>query len=232
MAYFTNLTLADYLSQVKARLYIDRDLDNATYTDADMTMYLNLAQIEFARGVGEGGNGFYHNKTIVDATAAEIELPEDYLEQLSASVITGTNSSYPLIFKGQQAFDEEMPTWRLSPAVDHPTHIIALNASDGSLKALLHPTLNATLPDALALSYMVRPEIMVDTTDEAPVMALFPELQPVALVAGALRLLYLNEAGEADDQAVKWDNIFQNSIVRARGIYNRLFTPSPYYASR
>jgi hypothetical protein len=236
MAFLSQLTLADYRDHVKARMNIDRTLDNEIFTDADIDLYINTALIEFVRRVGDAENGFYRTRTVVDIEDGAITMPEDFLEQLQASYVDSTgNWIADLQIRSQPSMDKERPSWRVTPAVATPTALVVLSptgvAGDSGIQALLDPQPSATVTNGLALSYLTKPPAMIAAADVAEPLRLFPELEPHALVAGALKTLYLNEAGEADDQAAKWEAVFERHCQTARTIFNRQYGIPHFYGN-
>src|SRR5690606_34999545 len=116
--------------------------------------------------------------------------------------------------------DQNVPHWR--DETGEPSKIVTDLLTTG-LVARLYPQPNATVTNGLTWYYSALLEDLVADSDTCPIMNLFPEFQMTTLQAGALRILYLLEGGQADEQFVKWDKIFEKDIDEMRGMINRLF---------
>jgi hypothetical protein len=230
MAAFTELTLAQYVSLVKGYMAEDReDDDNELFSDDDIKLALNAAQVDVVRIISSTFS-FFRKTTSVNAATGNISLPSDYLAGMSATLVTGSSDldRRPLTFQTSGWMDENYPFWRGMAAIDYPQYLVQQFASSG-FSLVLYPQPTATITNGLFLNYVVNPDVMSAEDDESPIMARFPELQHTLLPAGALKILLFFEGGEADEQWKKWDAIFMRDIKRMRMAINTMFTQRATY---
>ena len=76
--------------------------------------------------------------------------------------------------------------------------------------------------NALGLRYTRKPNAMTQASDTSKVMAMFPQLDMLALPAFAMKTLLNFERGTADDQIQKWDAIWEQCVAEGRSTLKQL----------
>lgn len=228
-----DLTLAQYRELFKR--YLQEDPDDALnqyYPDEQIDRFLNAAQIDIVRQLSSTLN-FFKTADYMDATSGDIALPDDFLTAFNIKFSSNPTlvQSWNLQVVQEDRMDQEYPWWR-SQQVTSPYPVAAIFVWRPAGRFLnLWPPVSATITDGLFINYAVRPDDMVADDDESVVMNFFPELQPTMLTFGALRRAVYFEAGEADDQATKYDDLYYNDIRQARFIINTQSQSSATYGS-
>lgn len=224
-----NLTFADYISEIYGYMNEARDRPetNRKIRLEDVKAALNRGRHRMLRKVGMG---MYRSSAVMNAAAGDLTPPADFFNQaLVHYKAPGSQSPVLLTQVDAKAMDQSYPGWR-TQAAGTPTKIVwdiqptvAGSATVARLVARLHPQPASTVANGLTWYYSARLGDLVEDTDTCPIMDLFPEFQMTTLQAGALRILYLLEGGEADDQFAKWDKIFERDIEEIRASVKTLF---------
>lgn len=215
------MTLSQYREMFKRYLQEDPDDNlNQFYPDAQIDRFLNAAQTDIVRELASTLN-FFKTTLSMDATTGDIALPEDFLTAFNIKFSNAPTlvQSWNLQVVQEDRMDQMYPWWRTQITSPYPVTAIMLWRPAG-LFLNLYPPVQATVPDGLFLNYAAKPTDMEDDEDESEVMAFFTELQPTMLPFGALRKATFFEAGEADDQATKYDQLYYSDIKQARFIIN------------
>lgn len=215
-----NLTFADYISETLGFMNENRDKSSANrkIREDDVKTAINRGRHRMLRKVGAG---LYRNTTAMNAEAGDLTPPADFFNE-GIVHYTPTSSQKPRVLPVVTAkyMDQNTPNWR--DETGEPSKIVTDLLTTG-LVARLYPQPTATVTNGLDWYYSALLDDLVDDADTCPIMNLFPEFQMTTLQAGALRILYLLEGGQADEQFVKWDQIFEKDIDELRGMISRLF---------
>lgn len=216
-----NKTLAGYRELFKRYLQEDPDDSlNQYYPDAQIDGFLNSGQIAIARDLGSTLN-FFRKTEPMDATTGEIALPEDFLTAVNITFDGSSTSiaqTWPLQIVDEDRMDQMYPWWRSTQITSPFPQVAVLAERDDGTYVTLYPLLQATVTDGLFLNYVMMPTDMEEDDDESAVMRKFPELQMTLLPFAALRFAIFFEAGEADDQAEKYERLYQMGLRQARMI--------------
>jgi hypothetical protein len=218
-----NRTLIEYRELFKRYLQESADaddVDNQYYPDEQINAFLNAGQIDIVRELA-GTLNFFKTTDTLDATTGDIALPDDFLTAMNIKFTNNPTlvASWNLEITDEDRMDQMYPWWRTNITTPYPVAAIMVWRPAGQF-INLYPPVSATISDAIFVNYAVRPDDMADDDDESAVMAFFPELQQTLLPFAALRNAVYFEAGEADDQAAKYEALYQKGLRQARFIIN------------
>jgi hypothetical protein len=224
-----DLTLADYRSLIKAYMQADRDTEDQYYPDADLNDFINRAQYDIARELGSNGPFFRATDTV--DLEEDVPLPDDFLGNLKLTYLGSTgNMRINIMIVGADRADEQAPYWRdTSFATNAPPSWAAVNWSAASATLKMYPPPTTTITNGLFMSYTVKPTELEEDADESELMVYFPELQRKFIPSAVLRDALFYEAGESDDQAAKWEAIYQQCLSKARFTINTMFPSTSQY---
>jgi hypothetical protein len=226
-----DLTFADYASETLGYMNENRDTSkpNRKFPIDDVKKAINRGRNRMLRKVGLG---LYRAQTVQDAVAGDITPPTDFFKAGILRFTPSGGSTMNLEQTTAQYMDQTNPNWRSAPTGTPSKFVWDIQAIapvspatlyTAGIVARLYPQPASTVTNGLTWTYSAKLNDLVEDTDTCPIMNLFPEFQMTTLQAGALRLLYLLEGGEADDQFAKWDGIFDKDIAEMRGSINTLF---------
>lgn len=216
------MTLAQYESLILAMLDEQRGVDNALFTNTDIAAECNAAQTQIVRATN---HDFFKSYSNVDATAAPIAVPADFLGNADAFLVVNSTQSgrRPLTFKTRQVMDETNPNWRgqTISGGSYPQYAV-LDWDAGTLSIQLYPILTATITLGFYMTYLKKPTDMTLTTDTSPIFTYFPEFErrliPRRVVANILQF----EAGEMDDRVQRLESMIQNDLNDFRSALNSM----------
>lgn len=215
-----DLTLKDYISEILGYMNENRDRpeENRKIRKDDVIKAINRGRHRMLRKVGVG---LYRKSETVNATAGDITPPADFFNQ-GLALFKAPNNQHPMILKQHDAryMDQNTAAWRTMTGT--PSSFV-WDVTTAGLVARLHPQPESTVTNGLTWHYSARLSDLMDDDDTCPIMDMFPEFQMTTIQAGALRLLYLLEGGEADDQFQKWNAIFDNDMEEMRSAVKMLF---------
>jgi len=226
------MTLEQYRTLVLRQLDEYIGGSNAMFTDADIDAEVNAAQSEVVRATN---HDYFKASITVDATAALIDLPEDFLGVADMVLITDSSSTSGrrrLLFRTAQVMDETMPNWRAQTTTYPQFGVMDYNVDDG-FGILLSPAPIATITDGFFMRYLRRPTNMVadDDTSTCELFTFFPEFERNLIPWKAVSLLLQNEAGEMDDRVLRLESMWENRIVKFRQALNMQFNTFSQYGS-
>lgn len=215
-----DLTFRDYISETLAYMNENRDSPerNRKIREDDVKTAINRGRHRMLRKVGVG---LYRTQFTQDASAGDFTPPADFFNQALVHYTGPGNKAILLTQVDAKGMDQSYPGWRTDPA--GTPHRIVWDVRTDGITARLHPQPASTVQNGLTWYYSARLDDLVEDDDTCPIMDMFPEFQMTTLQAGALRLLYLMEGGEADDQFSKWDQIFERDCDELRGSIKTLF---------
>lgn len=215
-----DLTFADYISEVYGYMNENRDTpaNNRKIRLDDVKKAINRGRHRMLRKVGLG---VYRGSAVTNATTGAITPPADFFNQGMLSFTAVGINPVNLTVTDAKMMDQTKPGWRTAQS-GTPSQAV-YDITDAGLVVVLSPPPASTVTNGLTWRYSAKLADLVADVDKCPIMNLFPEFQMTTLQAGALRLLYLLEAGEGDDQFAKWDMIFEKDIDELRGSVNSLF---------
>jgi hypothetical protein len=219
------LTLADYMSITKRCLDEDPDLTSERFPDADIVARLNDAQKEIVR---EADLFFFRNTSSTNATTGDITPPTDYFSNASLTLVVNTTDRRPLPVTTAKDLYKKQPNWVNQTPVQYPSGAVIKNTPDG-IRFVLNPPISAPITNGIFWEYAAIPADMEEADDECAPLEPFPELQATLLPAGALKALYLLDAGTSDLQWKKWDLFFQREMDRLRAAINDLYIQEGQY---
>lgn len=217
-----DLTFADYISETYGYMNESRDNPdkNRKIRLEDVKKAINRGRHRMLRKVGVG---LYRNSTTMNATAGDITPPADFFNQaLVHFTPSGSGSTTTLLTQvDARGMDQGQANWR-NVTGGTPSKLV-WDVTTGGIVARLYPQPDTTVANGLTWYYSAKLPDLSDDDDTCPVMNMFPEFQMTTIQAGALRILYLLEGGEADDQFAKWDRIFERDCEELRGSIKMLF---------
>lgn len=204
---------------------------NQLFTETNVDYALNRAQEAWVRSIARH-TGYFRTGDTVDATAADIDAPDDFFGDLQVRFNNGTDDRQYLIAITRERLLEINPNYADATTTGTPTHYILNLNTDGTTTISLYPTLTATVTNGITFFYTVLPTELADDADESVVMTWFPEQAMLALPAYALITLYGFEAGTRDDQIAKWDNIWKAQLERGYATAKQLVWNAPSWKRR
>lgn len=219
------LTLADYISITKRYLDESPTIASDRFSDADITARLNDSQKEIVR---ETDLFFFRDSATTNATTGDITPPANYFCDLTLSlVISATDRQHLPVVTAKKLYEKE-PTWATQASVARPSRVVIKNTPAG-IRFVLNPPLSAPITNGLFWDFAALPDDMEMDADECEPLAPFEDFQATLLPAGALKRLYLLDAGTNDLQWKKWDLFFMQELDRLRAAINGLYIQEGTY---
>ena len=194
--------------------------------DARINKHIRRAELAVVRACSD--HELFRASALEDASDADVVFPTDFLSEMQAFYRPGgtddERTALECVF--QQTMDWLNPRWKSTPTGTPTKFVITTDQSDGyRLVGKLWPEPSSTITDGLELRYILAPTEMTGDSNTSWINTLVPDFEETLLPFGALSTLTHFEGGSEDDQAAKFQALFQQEVKAYRAALNTIFKP-------